>query len=139
MIHDRIQKIKSFYESSKNDLYIAAIIFLVGMASFGLGRLSVLWPKKEPIRIENQESRIMNQGESGTDRDLSASALNSNFLLHNSTASQGRYVASKSGTAYHYPWCQGAQKIKEENKIWFQTKEDAAKAGYKPAGNCEGL
>ena len=52
---------------------------------------------------------------------------------------KGRYVASKSGTAYHFPWCQGALKIKEENKIWFQTKEEAESRGYKPAGNCDGL
>lgn len=138
MLNDRIQKVKSFYQDSKSDLFITAIIFFVGMASFGLGRLSVLWPKKEPIQILNQEARSTNQGAiKGTANILSS--LNSNLLPHNSTASQGRYVASKSGKAYHYPWCQGAQKIKEGNKIWFQTKEDAVKAGYKPAGNCEGL
>ena len=51
----------------------------------------------------------------------------------------GNYVASKSGTKYHYPWCPGAQSIKEENKIWFFTKEEAEKAGYQPASNCKGL
>jgi len=49
------------------------------------------------------------------------------------------FVASKNGTKYHYPWCPGAQSIKEENKIWFSTKEEAEKAGYQPASNCKGL
>jgi hypothetical protein len=29
--------------------------------------------------------------------------------------------------------------MKEENKIWFASKEEAKKKGYHPAGNCPGL
>ncbi len=56
-----------------------------------------------------------------------------------STSTGGKYVASKSGSAYHFPWCSGAKRIKEANKIYFNTKEEAEKAGYRPAGNCKGL
>jgi methylphosphotriester-DNA--protein-cysteine methyltransferase len=49
------------------------------------------------------------------------------------------YVASKNGTKYHLPWCSGAQRIKDENKVWFKTKEDAEKAGFMPASNCKGI
>jgi len=51
----------------------------------------------------------------------------------------GKYVASKNGSKYHFPWCSGATRMKEENKIWFETKEAAEKAGYGPAANCKGL
>src|SRR5690606_22759248 len=44
-----------------------------------------------------------------------------------------KYVASKTGSKYHLPWCGGAKQIKEENKVWFQTKEEAEAAGYEPA------
>lgn len=130
MLNNYLTKVKSFYLDNKSDLYIAAIIFLVGMASFGLGRLSVLWPKKEPITITNGQLPV-------TDNSISKKASGEEASV--SAAVEGKYVASKSGAAYHYPWCQGALKIKEANKIWFQTKEEAEKAGYKPAGNCEGL
>lgn len=52
---------------------------------------------------------------------------------------EGAYVASKTGSKYHLPWCPGAQSMREENKVWFATKEDAERAGYKPASNCKGL
>lgn len=52
---------------------------------------------------------------------------------------KGAYVASRGGKAYHLPWCPGAIKIKEANKIWFGTKEEAEKAGYHAAGNCEDM
>jgi len=132
MITKPLQKIKSFIEENKSDIYIATIIFLVSLASFGLGRLSVLWPKKEPITITgtDRKSQAANNEENGLNE--SSASLISKIL-------KGKYVGSKSGKAYHFPWCAGALKIKEGNKIWFQTKEEAEKAGYKPAGNCEGL
>ena len=55
------------------------------------------------------------------------------------SAAEGKYVASKSGTKYHLPWCGGAKQIKEANKIWFDTKEEAEAAGYTPATNCKGI
>lgn len=137
MLSEHIQKVKSWCASNKSDLYVAAIIFLTAMVSFGLGRLSAVWPEKEPITITgNQEARDMNQENLSTDKETNNP--DSKFLLHDSTT-KGRYVASKSGTAYHFPWCPGALKIKEENKVWFDTANKAEKAGYKPAGNCEGL
>lgn len=51
----------------------------------------------------------------------------------------GQYVASKSGSRYYLPWCSGASRIKEENKVWFASKEEAEAAGYTPALNCKGL
>ena len=54
-------------------------------------------------------------------------------------ASSGTYVASKNGTKYYLPSCGSSKRIKEENKIWFGTKEEAEAAGYGPAANCPGL
>ena len=120
----------------RSDLFTAALIFFVGLSSFGLGRLSALWPKKEPITIQkslesaSQISPVANSPQTGA-------ILNP--AVQNQYSVQGKYVASKNGGSYHFPWCSGAQRIKEENKIWFQTKEEAEKRGYKPAANCNGL
>jgi hypothetical protein len=48
-------------------------------------------------------------------------------------------VASRTGKKYHFPWCAGARSIKESNKIWFISEQEARKAGYEPATNCKGL
>ncbi|MBP6888292.1 MAG: hypothetical protein KBC21_01195 [Candidatus Pacebacteria bacterium] len=37
--------------------------------------------------------------------------------------------ASKSGKTYTYSWCQGAGRIKEENKIYFTTEGEAEASG----------
>lgn len=49
------------------------------------------------------------------------------------------YMASKNGTKYYLPTCGTAKRIKEENRIWFATKAEAAAAGFTPAANCPGL
>lgn len=117
MISNYAQKIKDRIEERKIDLSIAAIIFLVGLASFGLGRLSAVLPEKTPVTVTESAFVMQKSGE----------------------AEKGRYVASKNGSAYHLPSCSGAQRIKEENKIWFSTKQEAEALGYRPAGNCPGL
>ena len=115
----------------KADLYTAVVIFFVGIGSFGLGRLSVEWPKKDPITITQQDEGNMEQEKIDVNGNESITAATSTV--------KGKYVASRSGKYYYAPWCGGALRIKEENKVWFETKEDAEKRGYKPAANCQGL
>ena len=134
MLSDYIQKVKDWSAGNKRDIYLAFLIFLAGFGGFGLGRLSALGIPKEPISITNSSGDIL---EATT---LPATDIQNPQTTPNKAENYpGKYIASKSGTAYHYPWCPGALKIKEENKVWFQTLEDAEKAGYKPAGNCPGL
>lgn len=54
-------------------------------------------------------------------------------------ATSGAFVASKNGEKYYLPSCSGAKRIKEENKVWFPTREAAEASGYEPAANCKGL
>lgn|SRR3989344_305117 len=122
MLPEIIKNIKRY----KNDLFLVLGISFVAILSFGLGRLSKIRENKVPITIET-ESYL---GEVGT----TTSNLNLKSSINN-----GVYVASKTGTKYHFPWCAGALNIKESNKIWFKTVEEAKKAGYEPAANCKGL
>jgi len=49
----------------------------------------------------------------------------------------GNYVGSLKSDKYHLPSCRWAKEISKENQIWFDTKEEAKKAGYKPCGVCK--
>ena len=133
MIGDYRDKVNAWVGERKNDLVVAAVIFLVGLGSFGMGRLSVVIPTKPPITVS--EPAATRQGDA-----LPMPRSKDAAPAHSSTpASRGAYVGSVAGTAYHLLWCPGALRIKEENKVWFQTKEEAERKGYKPAGNCPGL
>ena len=48
----------------------------------------------------------------------------------------GNFVASINGKAYYPANCAAAKRIKEENRIWFASREEAEADGYKSAQNC---
>ena len=128
-IQELQQKIKYYMnEYITDEICIVAVIILVGLASFGLGRLSFIDEQKIPVSIEYSKT-------------APANVLNSTRDFENQTkiATGGLLVASKNGSKYHFPWCSGAQRMKEENKIWFESKKEAQGAGYEPAKNCKGL
>lgn len=111
---------------------VAAAIVLSSSVSFGLGYLSGedAGEKGEMQVIERQVAEATLTGAAPVPEVAGAAVP---------VAAGGQYVASKTGKSYHLPWCGGAKQIKEENKVWFATKEEAEAKGYKPAGNCPGI
>ncbi len=132
------EKIKVFRDRlNTKELYTVLLILVVGFGSFGLGRLSKLQESKEPIRIEQlTASAVVSESPlvKGATESVGVRAVSAEPL-----ASGGKVVASKGGTKYHFPWCSGAQRISEGNKVWFNSTDEARKAGYTPATNCKGL
>ena len=110
-------KIKNVVDDLLTERGLIAVVFLVALASFALGRLSALETARPAVSIRQAalaaEARPMAPG--------------------------GLVVASRTGTSYHYPWCSGADSIKSANQVWFQNEQDARAAGYTPAKNCKGL
>lgn len=102
--------------------FTIALVLLVGITAFGLGRVSV---HKISAAPSLQKGTVI---ESGQREEKSASSTGE--IL---------YVASKNGTKYHLPWCGSAKQISEKNKITFTSKEAAEAAGYTPAANCPGI
>ena len=129
-IIERLNKIKPFILSIN--------IILVGTLGFGLGRWSKIEENKTPVLIENPVGeQVAPTLSRGPDRSVGTSLATSTKNIPSQKT--GTLVGSKNGTKYHYPWCSGAQRIKEENKIWFASVEEAKRAGYTPAANCPGL
>lgn len=116
------------------------IIILVALGGFGLGRLSRIEEAKVPLRIT--ESASLSASISSNNSKAVSANNAGNIQTKSGTANishEGFIVASKTGKKYHFPWCASAQTIKEENKVWFATVEEAQQAGYTAAGNCKGL
>lgn len=47
------------------------------------------------------------------------------------------YIGSKNSDKYHKKNCRWVEKIEEENAVYFNSKEEAVQAGYKPCGTCK--
>ena len=127
ILQELVQKGKSL--AKNKDFLTFSLILLVAIGSFGLGRLSVLDLRTSPIRVElPPQSGITGQEAA----PIAAAGAGEG-------QAQGKLVGSINSTKYHFPWCSGAQRIKEDNKVWFASAQDARARGYTPAANCPGL
>ncbi len=131
--------------------YTAAVIVLVGLSSFGLGRLSAIDDAREPITVQDANGNVVEAEPSAADGSAIISQISQTASAASSVNGQmpvvrgapvspgGKLVASKNGTKYYFPWCAGAAKIAEANKIWFNSEAEAKGKGLQPAANCKGL
>ncbi|MDP3996753.1 MAG: Ada metal-binding domain-containing protein [bacterium] len=144
-IHDLFQKCKATslratstarnVAISKETLF-PIIIILVAFGSFGLGRLSISKENYAPIKIE-YDDMLMSQAAAPAFAERASGEDEKQRVPEPQIG--GALVGSKNGSVYHLPWCSGAKRIKEENKIWFENDKQAKDAGYRPAENCPGL
>lgn len=135
MLQDFIRKGKMYRE----EVLLSFIVFLVALGSFGLGRLSVS-EQREPIRIiEPQEKESMSTSVSASPSPRVSPQTQTAAVSAVMTKQSEEVIASKNGSVYHFPWCAGAQKMKEENKVIYASAVEAKAAGLRPAANCPGL
>lgn len=110
------EKCKKYFTQLKavqKDILLVIILLLACILSFGLGYLSG------------------RDAEKGSDVSVVTSPL--------AASTTERVVASKNGTKYYLPWCVGADRISDSNKVWFASTDAAKLQGYSPASNCKGL
>ncbi len=127
-----MEKIKQFTGSDRGkDILTVIIVILVGLASFGLGRLSKN-SSNAGIQIEYPEQTT---GVEAT----ALSSVNSSSLLQNTktTSSAKTFFASSRGSKYYSIGCSGGKTIKQENRIYFNTNTEAENAGYELSASCK--
>jgi hypothetical protein len=125
------EKFKSFIINDQ--LFYGAIIVVVGIGSFGLGKMTNTTNQEtpliqviEPIIIDNSSNSALVTETTKTDSQQPMTT-------------ETQLIASKKGTKYHLSTCPGAKQIKHENRIYFTSKQQAEAAGYKKAANCPDL
>lgn len=130
-IRDLGDKIKTLLLDDR--IFLSLIAVLIAAVSFGLGRVSLSWQPGQ-----GQVAQIIQKTREEPSLKVAPSSATSTEDPP-TVADSGTYVGSKNSNKYHLPWCSGALRIAEGNKVWFATKEEAERAGYVPAGNCPGI
>ena len=122
-----MEKIKLFLESEKGkDLLVVIIVILVGLGSFELGRLS---------KENTQGSLKIDYGDQNTTTDTNL-APSDNSTPTTAVSSGKNFFASSRGTKYYTISCSAGKTIKQENRVWFKTGEEAKAAGYELSSSC---
>lgn len=144
-IDDFNPKIKSFFDKPAifRVLYSLSICLLM-VASFGLGKLSVLDQKNDKnessvaIYLPNGTRYVPNREEGSLNGPNLANLETLGVNPGNTGLGQDLKVfASKNGKNYYYLDCTAGNTIKEENKVWFADPEKAEEAGYTKSSKCK--
>ncbi|MFA6000062.1 MAG: Ada metal-binding domain-containing protein [Candidatus Paceibacterota bacterium] len=125
-----MEKIKLFVNSQQGkDIMTVIIVILVGLGSFGLGRLSKNTPS-EGLKIEYRDQRGNAVGA------LDTIEYKPQFKTNDTNVEGKNFFASSRGTKYYPLGCSAGKTIKQENRIYFNTAEEAEKAGYTLSTSC---
>lgn len=117
------------------DLLIVLVIVLSASLAFGLGVLA----GKDMAKTEGKDGFWIEELPVKPEASGGGPAAVIEAVPEPVVEGPKVYMASKSGTKYYLPTCGTAKRIKEENRVWFSTKDEAEAAGYAPAANCPGL
>lgn len=98
--------------------FLAIVIILVSLLSFGVGRITAT--QRDGVKINFDQSLVQNTSNS-------ASVV--------SSVTTGKISASVNGTRYYYSHCKST--VSEKNKIYFDTAAEAEASGYTLALNCK--
>ncbi len=113
MIHDIQEKIKAH----KNDIFWVIFAILAVLTLVGGGLLYSKTSYKYPIKIEEKAFEI------GAGEAISST--------------KGEFIVSKNGSKYYPLGCKAANRIKLENRVYFESAIDAKAAGYELSATCK--
>lgn len=122
-IIDKVKEnIKGFIDSKWLDesFWVVLIIFVaIGSFSLGMRHQREVYLEQNPITIEKNNHVV--------------EAWQEYIRTKKSTA---QFFASKNGTAYYPLGCSSGDRIIEDNRVYFNTEEEARSAGYKQSSRC---
>lgn len=143
-----MEKIKFFIESDRGkNILTVIIVILVGLGSFGLGRLSKE-NANSGIKIEYPKQALNQEASAISAVQESSSSPKTAPIYHNTSSKASNivqapnpagkaYFASKLGHKYYSIGCGGGKTLKAENKIYFTTEAEAISAGYEKSSTCK--
>lgn len=152
MLRNVIARLKEAHLATKVDRWLTGgIAVLLVLLGFVAGRWTTLTSRSTPIVFQEapggessvaspEEFRALVAGAADTRspaapesavRGATAPPSASAAMLRSGPA--GAYVASANGAKYYLPTCPEVKRINEDNKLWFDSVEEAQVSGYEPS------
>ena len=100
------------------------LLLVVVVVGFFICFFNIMKPKAEEVAEEVKKGEIKVEKVIAEKADAAKKPVKKTY-------SPGKFIASKTGVKFHAPKCDWAKKIKKKNAVWFNSKEEAKKAGYK--------
>lgn len=122
-----IKKIYGLIVCNEDKIILVIGFILVSLISFEIGRLSIEYqPSKPPIIINDSMAKCDYNNITQENQNSSLSEEKEQPY-----AANGKIIGNKKSMIYHVPDGKFYNTILEENRIYFNSEEDAKKAGYR--------
>jgi len=132
---------KAFLKDNQERVLFGVVLVLVAIIGFKAGILHERSQVGEEIKVYiNNEKRVTEEekkaialGQAVQRKGLTEVAENNS--VGKDVVQKCKFVGSKNSDKYHAPTCQWSTRIKEENRVCFESEESAKSQGYQP-GSC---
>lgn len=124
----KFSKILQEIKTRQSELVLILAVVLISIIAFESGRMSAMSRHNKPLEIKYAPA-VITGNEFPTKTSLKTNQSQPKLNLG--------VIASKNSILYHFLWCSGAKRIKEENKLTFASEQEAQSRGYKLASNCQ--
>ncbi len=114
-------KIKGWFQNYTSEIFLFLLVFLSALILAGFIYRVKFPVSHPPIIIENPQL----QGQNNAATNLKANEIG-DYLI----------VGNKNSKLYFLPTCHSFKLIKEQNRVYFNSENEAKLAGYTLAGNC---
>ncbi|MCE7700122.1 MAG: hypothetical protein K8E24_015280, partial [Methanobacterium paludis] len=70
-------------------------------------------------------------------QNTTTTASNVTTPASSTTSASGAYIGNSNTKVFHHASCRYVSKMNSENKVSFNTRQDAINAGYRPCKVCD--
>lgn len=137
-----INSFKSFIKINQERILFVVIVILVSLISFRAGQMKEKELKTSQIEVNISQNKPLTEDDKkalalgvAAQRKGLTENLEGISVVEDASKENCKFVGSKNSDKYHTPDCQWATRIKEENRVCFESEEDAKVKGYVP-GSC---
>lgn len=138
IIADLLEKIKGMApKPQKRDLGSFIVIILVATGSFYLGQNNATKNNNSQVQVVGGREVVFEKNPQTNSAIITGHTANLNQnTLDENTYTKGNYLASSRGKKYYPVDCPASGNIKEANRIYFKTAQDAESRGYTLSSSC---
>ena len=111
----------------------AFLAALYGAMPISNGSISI---SSNTTRSNNTNSNTSKSSSSSTSSAKNTSSSKSSQSSSSSKSSSGSYIGNKNSKVFHYPSCSDVGRMKDKNKVYFSSRDEAVSRGYKSCGHC---
>jgi hypothetical protein len=119
---------------AKRDILLASVLVAASLSSYWIGV-----HQGANSQNSNQVIFIDAPQVAATSMSLIENSHNKTNTTESSPSAHNQKTtifASKSGSKYYFPWCKSGNRVKLENRIYYQSAQAAEAAGKTLAANC---